>query len=250
MYDSIYQRYVDNVKIICDNNDISNFKSNNHFKEILEHINVYLGYDYLRLILNTTNLTINDVIHITKINDCIGNTFKDEFYYDSSNSFFCSPTSLRYIYHSHLILSHMIKLGENNVDIVEIGGGYGGLCLCLHEISKMYNIQIKSYTIIDLTQIIRLQKMYLKENGINNVNFIDSDTFGKDINQEGLFLISNYAFSEINSNFQRNYISNLFHKVKHGFMVWNYIDVYDFGFETEVIDENPMTGNENKYVYF
>ena len=140
--------------------------------------------------------------------------------------------------------------GNEGIDIVEIGGGYGGLCLCLHYFAPSFDINIKSYTIIDLTDVLRLQKMYLNSNGIQNVNFEDTVTYGKNIDKKNMFFISNYAFTELHRDKQNQYLQDLFPKVKHGFMCWNMIDYYDFGFKTYVIDEIPKTGQYNKYVFF
>jgi hypothetical protein len=38
--------------------------------------------------------------------------------------------------------------------------------------------------------------------------------------------------------------------LKHGFITWNNIPVYDFGFPADVEDEVPKTGKVNKYVRF
>ena len=46
------------------------------------------------------------------------------------------------------------------------------------------------------------------------------------------------------------YIKTLFPKVQHGFMAWNMIPIYDFGFKYTIEDEYPKTGDFNKYVYF
>jgi hypothetical protein len=49
---------------------------------------------------------------------------------------------------------------------------------------------------------------------------------------------------------QKQYIATLFPKVSHGFMAWNNIPLYNFGFETKSETEVPLTGPVNKYVYF
>ena len=79
-------------------------------------------------------------------------------------------------------------------------------------------------------------------------------TYGSNINDDNLFLVSNYCFSEIEHNHQMQYIAKLFPKVSHGFMVWNRIIVYNFGFTVKEELEYPLTGawngNKNKYIYF
>ena len=94
--------------------------------------------------------------------------------------------------------------------------------------------------------------MYLSNfnNCIGNVEFIDSKTFGSSITATNLFLISNYCFSEIDTYLQSMYIKMLFPKVSHGFMAWNFIPIYNFGFIYKEEDEYPLTGEGNKYIYF
>jgi hypothetical protein len=132
-----------------------------------------------------------------------------------------------------------------------VGGGYGGLCLALYYFSKKYNIHINSYSIIDLKEPLVLQKLYLsKLLTETSVEFIDSSTFGAHIEKENMFLVSNYCFSEIPDEFQKKYIQNLFPKVSHGFMAWNFIKTYDFGFSFREEQESPKTDTFNKYIYF
>jgi hypothetical protein len=65
-----------------------------------------------------------------------------------------------------------------------------------------------------------------------------------------MFIISNYCFSEISEEFQKKYIDILFPKVSHGFMAWNMIPTYNFGFKFSEEDEYPKTGEFNKYLRF
>jgi hypothetical protein len=103
-----------------------------------------------------------------------------------------------------------------------------------------------------LPNVICLQKLYL--NTISPslpAEFIDATDYGENIKCIDLFLISNYCFSEISKDKQDSYIQKLFPKVSHGFICWNMIPVYDFGFYTHVEPEIPNTaGPMNKYVYF
>jgi hypothetical protein len=123
----------------------------------------------------------------------------------------------------------------------------------MHYFAPKYGVSINSYTICDLTDIIQLQEIYLNlANPTLKVDFVDANRFGENVTRENMFIISNYCFSEISSEFQSNYIQKLFPKVEHGFMVWNFIPIYNFGFTTHVTPEVPDTGgdNINKYVYF
>ena len=62
-----------------------------------------------------------------------------------------SPSSLRYILHAHLILSHIKSIQDkDSIDIVEIGGGYGGQYIILQSLFKKYNISVEKYIFVFL----------------------------------------------------------------------------------------------------
>ena len=109
------------------------FKSDGRYTKILEHVSVSEGYGYLNCILDekyNMNEHKDFLYDICKENDKYGLPNFHNF----ENFGMTSPTNLRYILHSLLIISHMINCKLKEVDIVEIGGGYGGLSLFLHKL--------------------------------------------------------------------------------------------------------------------
>ena len=132
------------------------------------------------------------------------------------------------------------------------------MAMCLF--ANNYKIAIPSYTIIDLEPAGQLQQLYLstikKPNSLftrTELSFVDARTYGEFIEKDNLYLISNYCFSELPLEYQTLYRTVLFPKVKHGFMAWNMIPVYHFGFAMKEEAETPYTGNPNslnKFVYF
>lgn len=242
-----YENYTKFIDTVVDRDGLINFKNNAAYRDVLEHVSYDQGSQYLEYIKTATNITEYEIAEYCEVNDLLGDPMKSV--YGNLNT---SPTSLRYIFHSHLILSHVKSLSLPNIDIVEVGGGYGGLCLAINHFANKYNIKINSYTIIDLPSPIKLQQLYLKTlNQTSNVSFVDANTFGESIAQNDMFMISNYCFSEISSSFRKSYIDKLIPKVSHGFMAWNGIPVFDFGFKFRIEDEYPNTGGQyNKYVYF
>lgn len=240
--------YVDFSKYVETLSNINDFKSHPDFTNVLEHVSFNQGIQYLDLIKNKTPLSQDDIIAYCKINDKIGGG--EKYNYDFITT---SPTNFRYLFQAHLIITHLFTLNLTDVNIVEVGCGYGGLCLAINHLSNTYNIKIKikSYNLIDLPSLSKLQQLYLKEHQLNfTTNFHSAFNYGADIEQNELFLISNYCFSEISSENQQKYINTLFPKVSHGFMAWNYIPVYNFGFDYVEETEYPLTGTFNKYVYF
>ena len=246
-----YSRYANYVASICDSGNLSEFKRNPNYTYMLEHVSETYGNQYLEGILSYTTITEQEIAAFCAKNDAVGNPDKSK-YTDFFVNISVSPSSLRYIFHAHLILTHMKAVGNTTADVVEVGGGYGGLCLAVHYFAPKYGIKIKSYRICDLRNIIRLQKLYLdRVEPTLKVEYVDATTYGEQIARDKMFLISNYCFSEIAKGAQDSYRQKLFPKVAHGFMAWNHIPVYDFGFTTRVEAEFPNTGGPlNKYVYF
>ena len=219
-------------------------KRNPDYTYMLEHVTTEYANQYLNILQNkfssfyTNNL--NYLKDICAINDQFGKTIK----YNIANFMECSPSNLRYILHALLMFEYMITKKINNIDFIEIGGGYGGLCLFIYKLAPLFNIKINSYTIFDLLEASQLQKKYLSSLNIMNVNYFQLDFFCR-LNRNS-FLISNYAFSEISREIQTKYIERVITPyVTYGFIVWNNIPVYKFInnsiIETEI--EYPLTSD-------
>jgi len=244
MAEPIYQNYCNFLSNSVNNKNLINFKNNRIYNEILEHTSFEQGVEYLNLI-TANSIAKDEVVNFCNLNDSIGNPVKLDF-----GGIISSPSNLRYIYHAHLILTHF-KTFNMPVNIVEVGGGYGGLYLAICFFANKYSINIESYTIIDLPIVVKFQKLYLSNFSLKvPIDFIDSTTYGSDISKSNLFLISNYCFSEISMEHQKKYIEILFPKINHGFFAWNSIPVYNFGFNYSEEEEVPKTGLYNKYIRF
>tara|TARA_Y100000741_G_scaffold347384_1_gene314612 strand:+ start:241 stop:1008 length:768 start_codon:yes stop_codon:yes gene_type:complete len=227
-----------------------NFKNNKEFGYVLEHCQGFHAVQYFNAIKRKFKTFYESNVHTLKnictLNDTYGKTKK----YQLKNFMTCSPSNLRYILHSLLILEDMKKYKLNNIDIIEIGGGYGGLCFFIHNIAPLYEININSYTIFDLLEPSLLQKKYLNALNIEKVNCFTIDNFNNLKNNS--FLISNYAFSEIGGKKQSEYIEKIINPyTTFGFLTWNR-QCYDFVKNSiiEKEEEDPQTGSRNLYVRF
>lgn len=225
-------------------NSLHNFKNNTNYTYVLEHVSKEHGYQYYNLL---KDLYSNDVLlSFCNLNDSIGDPIKHSI---GNLSHPVSPTSLRYLYHAHLILEHFSNKPE--IHIVEVGGGYGGLCLALSYLSRFKNINIQSYHIIDLDTAVNLQKDYLKNFTLTfDITFSSSNEYGKSLTRTDYCLISNYCFTEIDKYHQQQYLIHLFPKTDRGFIIWNHIPLYDIGKEVVVKEEIPLTGSGNLFVFF
>lgn len=245
--------YSEYVRIITFQNIMMDFelsfKSNRVYQTILEHTNQWSGIQYLDCIKNEfrglydNNKTL--LFDLCIQNDKYGKPSK----FPISDFCVCSPSNIRYIYHSFLILSNIQKNKLYEVDLVEIGGGYGGLSFFIHNLAKLFNIKIKSYTIFDLKEVAILQKRYLKIHNIDVNTYHINDEWELNPNS---YLISNYAFSEIPKDLQVQYTEKVLNKyISSGFLVWNFIPIYNFIENKKITIENerPSDENNNKFVY-
>jgi hypothetical protein len=246
----MYTEYTNYIKSIL-HLDVTqmNFKSNNNYRGILEHVTQWQGDEYLYYIIKRFALFFNErknyLLDLCNENDLYGMPDKVQF----NNFAICSPTNLRYILHSLLILSYMNDCSLNKVDIIELGGGYGGLCFFIKKLSPFFNITINSYTIFDLYEPLQLQKKYLEQLNIMNVQFFELNNFYN--LQSNSFLISNYCFSEISLELQKEYTNKVLNPyVSHGFLTWNFIQLYKFIDDKDITAEFefPQTGGNNLYV--
>ena len=143
----------------------------------------------------------------------IGNPRKALF--SSYSEIEMSPTTARYI----KVLSDLeILFGSlEGMDIVEIGGGYGGLATVI-ETKYKFN----SYYNIDLKEAAELSEKYCSENNVENFFAIPPENVrsafeGKNID----LVISNYAFSECNTETQDIYIKHIFDVSRMGYVTHN-----------------------------
>jgi len=230
-----------------------NFKSNLYYRIILEHVSEELGLEYLNSIIDRFpdfyNKNKNYLIELCHKNDLIG--FPIKFNYN--NFTFCSPTNLRYILHALIILTYMKdECNLNTVDIIEIGGGYGGLCFFINNLSSFFNITINSYTLFDLESPKLLQKKYLENLKITNLNFEDINNI-KNLKTNS-FLISNYAFSEIKDEYKQEYLNKIIKPyTSYGFITWNFTNAYDYNFNFDnksIKIINAYPDSQNYYVFY
>lgn len=212
----------------ADDTVFKTFKTSPIYNEILEHVSVEQGYQYYNHFKH--NQDILKIIEKFKVNDNIGGPRT----YDYDFGKF-SPTTLRYI----SVLSDLSQLKLDDMDIVEIGAGYGGQYTVLRQYAKP-----KSYTIIDLPEVIKLQRKYIKQQKLDDIelNFYSLDNLPE---LTGDLLISNYAFSECVKEIQDKYIQKIINNCKRGYVIHNNFEGYT---HTDLINILPHNVKEFKEV--
>ena len=218
-----------------DVNVFTSFKTATEYTDILEHVTVEEGLQYYNHFKHNTNITsrLSEFI----INDSIGSPNVHNYEFGEF-----SPTTLRYI----KVLSDLSQLKLDDKDIIEIGAGYGGQYVVLRQYATP-----KSYTIIDLPDVIELQKKYIEANNLYDidVNFYSIETLPE---LSGDLLISNYALSECVARVQDIYIEKVINNCKRGYILHNNFEGYSHDTLKQIIKhdvkkfkEMPSTGPDN-----
>ena len=258
----LYTRFTSYLRQALGTPAMDFFKFHPDVTDMLEHVSPSLGEEYMTHLLTAPLLSAERIRAYCQKNDRIGGGQKHPYSSLTSSTLLregksppedltTSPSNLRYLFQAHLICSHLRHLQKETVEIVEVGCGYGGLFLAMDMVAPLYSIRISCYHLIDLPESSALQQWYLSgHDGITPTRFHLASTYGDAIDRTDLFLISNYCFSEIAEEHQRRYRQQLFPRVSHGFMAWNNIPTYDFGFPMKEEIEYPLTGPMNRYVYF
>ena len=190
--------YLKSCKSFVENDFLfQNFRKNDLYHEILEHVNYEDGKIYIDEMKNINNLTSENIFNF-KENDKIGNP--NTFNYEKFGNI--SPTTLRYI-KNVLDIENFLN-GEKVNNIVEIGGGYGGLC----RIIDSY-LGFENYMILDLPEVNKLSQKYLRnfEGTYEKVTQVFYDEISSVENID--ILISNYAFSECSFDLQEAYYTGV-----------------------------------------
>ena len=182
-------------------------------------------------------------IHDFKQNDEWGNPKLCEY----SKIGKISPTTLRYI----KVLSDLISFfGQlDDINICEIGVGYGGQCRIINSITSPSN-----YILVDIKPALMLTQKYLDKYVLNSViKYITMDELGDECYD---LVISNYAFSELERSIQDVYLQKIILNSKKGYITYNEITPEKYkSYKREqllsiipnshIIDEKPLTAKKN-----
>lgn len=259
MSNNVYSNYINFLTYEKTNpNKYDNFKNDSKYREILEHVSLEDGKEYLNHILSDfIEIEEEKIINFTIINEMFGNSIKNCYNLPSGKTINCSPTTLRYIYHSLIILNHYKTTNCKN--FVEIGCGYGGLFLAIVYFSKHLNCAIDKYYLIDLPEANDLIEYYLNlHKDFINIKYEihNSENYGNTVPSGELFLISNYCYTEINDDYKKEYNNYLINRVNNGFIIWQ-SGAYDIKninkiniLPKAILQEKPSFNFPNYFVYF
>ncbi len=242
-----YKKLRDYIDTVTSTGDLTNFKNNSDVNNIFEHRDCKWGNKFYDLIKKGFNTSDEEILTFCKKNDAIGNPQLQTYSFGTVSS-----NSIKYVYHANLVLSHVKSLGKTTIDFVEIGGGYGGMALAIFEFAPKYGIEIETYNLVDLPEIIKLQELYIKSHmrDMNKFSFNSAFEYGSSIGKSGMYVIAIYSLGELDVSHQTSYITHLFPKIAHGFLIWNALPYTSIGRDAIYIPEMPLTGPYNRFVYF
>jgi hypothetical protein len=197
----------------------SRFKQEPAYRQILEHVSYETGLEYIEKLkcpIENVLLKIDEF----KENDFYGQP--DLFEYGELGKL--SPTTIRYIKNSYDILNYFKDIEIKN--IVEIGGGYGGLCKVISSV-----IDYDNYVMFDLLEVNRLIEKYISKfpKIRDKVQAFTLDQLEEIDNID--LLISNYAFSELSKDLQIEYYEKVICKTDNFYITFNPISKNNLQFD-------------------
>lgn len=244
--DSESSFYVSSLEKLNSSKSRHNFRRNFDYREILEHVDYQTGLKYIKRIEHL-GFDLEELFKLGLPNDTYGNprTYK---YYNLPK---ISPTTLRYL---SVACELQILFGSlDNANVVEIGAGYGGQMAILSRMHKL-----KNYSIYDLPQAQDLIGHYLKS---TQVMFTPKMLDIKQVNLGRYdLIISNYAFSELPENVQRQYLTSTLATSNKGYLIMNsgksnetgrsegkldLSEIMSFLPPSKVLSEIPLTSPDN-----
>ncbi len=205
------------LKASEDDKFFATFKKDEGYRPILEGgplllFNTYLGH----IREHRMDTTFFENLEKFRINDSVGDP---DLYLDNEIGRF-SPTTLKFSHNTIDILEFITDHGDINSvkNIVEIGGGYGGLCLILSGF-----IEFDTYTHVDIPEACKLVERYVAEfpqleGKVKTIpcNELDDNSF----DQIDLAIAIN-SVNECTRETQLKYFSEVFAKSKLGYLIRN-----------------------------
>ena len=204
LQDEAVDPYLQVCRLAAQSSDYLNtFKSHPAYRHVLEHVSEDEGQKYL----DEIQIDYMDKLDEVKQNDSLGGPVT----YDYDKVGNISATTLRYIKNTSDIIT---KFGNSFDSIVEIGGGYGGLCKVLSSF-----IKFEQYLLLDLEECNLLSRKYLSNFDLPTMSYRSEEI--DEIDENFDLLISNYAFSECHKDVQLDYIERFVKKSNNFYMMHN-----------------------------
>ncbi|MEO0368601.1 MAG: putative sugar O-methyltransferase [Pseudomonadota bacterium] len=217
------------------------FKRHPTYNRILEHVSESQGQEYLNIISNHPDML--EAIEKFKENDKWGNPRV----YDYTSVGSISPTTLRYI--KVLVDLRIYFQDLNDLEICEIGVGYGGQCRIINAYFKLSN-----YCLVDIQPALALTQRFLDNFIIDGS--LSYQTMNELAPKNYDLCISNYAFTELPRTVQDVYLHKVILNSTRGYITYNEITPKRFNSYkadelvatipgAKILEEKPLTHPKN-----
>lgn len=219
----------------------NNFRRNSIYNHILEHVSEEQGREYLKLI--SKDADVLNAIDSFKANDDYGNPRM----YEYPPIGMISATTLRYI-------KVLVDLKTNfrtldNLNLCEIGVGYGGQCRIINAYFKP-----ATYCLVDIQPALALTQRFLDNYALHSI--LTYKTMNELGPEDYDLLISSYAFTELPRTIQDVYLRKVILRSRRGYINYNEITPAEFNsykanqlvriiHGSTIIKEEPLTHPKN-----
>lgn len=240
-----YSKYVKNV--LVDENLYTKFRRDYSYRLILEHVGFKLGRSYL---IRLNEDTIERYLNQPDLKKLSFTGSPRKFYFPRLG--WISPTVIRYLFVHQEIVRIFGKTHFKNVG--EIGVGFGGQLV----VSSSLN-NIEKYSAYDLPEVLTLTRRIVNGIGGKVVTF-EEMKIDEVLPASYELVISNYAFSELPTDIQLDYIEKVLSRSERGYLTMNsgrsnysgrsqgklsLEQILHLLPECEILEETPLTGPDN-----
>ena len=220
---SLYTNYIEAVReAIAQKPEQWTFKRDDRYREVLEHTPI----EFARVMFEWSmkkmeSLDLERVVELSRRNDNFGSPVQCIL----GPMGLYSPGNMRYLCHAIKVWRYLDSLKLPEVDIVEIGGGYGGLALWVRGLADLFRTHVDTYVMLDLPEVCTLQRMVAEHVGMDATAMDGTDPTVFAMFEHGtrpLVCLSAYAFSEFQQKTRDWYADKLLKHCQHGWMEWNF----------------------------
>jgi len=208
--DTVVQEFKRYCEFIVGNDDeFQFFKKHPHFITVI-------GNDVLSKNISDiyeSSLVVEDLVSLEelrrfKVNDTLGSPLL--YAYDSLGNI--SPGTL---YFANVLADIRRQFGNlHNIDVIEIGSGYGGQAKILLD----SDMDIKNYSVIDIPSTLGVCNKYLSHFNHTNVNYTTTSEVS---NMSADLVISNWCLSELDEQGIQFYIDTVIRHCQNGYFLMN-----------------------------
>jgi hypothetical protein len=245
--DSDSTDYTDFIQAVNENSSLfKKFRTNYVYRQILEHVTYQQGMTYFEKLSERHQSKLAALPN--KNLSLVGSP--RTYHYKRLGSI--SPTMIRYEFVSQEI--ERIFGPSIGSEIVEIGVGFGGQYAVLEK-----SFSFSSYRMFDLPEVMLLVRKVLSSAEVRIDKILDGDINSPRVAVCDL-VISNYAFSELPRDIQKQYLEGVMRVARRGYLTMNSGRTNKTGRSDgkysldelktllppfEVFEEVPLTGDDN-----